>query len=505
MRNVNTKKIFSKTNLLKRAATLAIVSATISAAPVVISQQAWAANAPIFAEGRILVQPLNGVTDADLSLELNRHGAQAMSKIDRTRVHIVRVPAQAEEAIVNALKHNPKIEFAELDRLISIDQTVNDPSFSNQWHLSKINAPTAWDSATGSNVIVAVLDTGVNIDHPDLQGQLLTGWNAVDQGTDYSDIQGHGTLVSGTIAATTNNSTGVASVAWGVKILPIRVSNATNGYAYFSDIARGLTWAADQGARVANISYDATASSAITSAAQYMVGKGGLVVTSAGNSGTDLGYSDNIHMISVSATDSNDNITSWSSFGNYIDVTAPGASILTTNSGGSYSYVSGTSFSSPITAGVVALIMSANNALTPAEVETVLKQSAKDVNNNGWDNKYGHGRVDAAAAVALALNINGNPVVPDDVAPTVAITSPSDGATIKGTAKFTVNANDNVGVTNLQAFIDNRLLTSVSNTSTLNFSLNTRKYTVGVHTVSVQAVDAAGNMGTTSITVNVTR
>ena len=141
--------------------------------------------------------------------------------------------------------------------------------------------------------MVAVLDTGVDGTHPDLAGKLLPGWNAVDSSNNTADINGHGTAVAGTAAAATNNASGVAGVAWNAAILPVRITNSSDGYAYWSDIARGLSWAANQGADVANISYGVSNSSTIASAAQSMRNKGGLVVVAAGNEGVDPGYADN--------------------------------------------------------------------------------------------------------------------------------------------------------------------------------------------------------------------
>lgn len=498
-RGISTQSVGYFTTVLSLATTI-----TITLLATVLLNSASAApgqgNPPAWAEGRILLKVKDGFSDTNLAAELNRMGAKPVAKIQQISAHIVHVPAQAELAVTNALRHLPWVEFAELDMLLPLEQTPNDPQFSSQWHLPKINAPTAWDSATGKGVVVAVLDTGVNIDHADLQGQLLAGWNAVDQSNNYSDVQGHGTLVSGTIAATTNNGTGVASIAHSAKILPIRVSNTSDGYAYYSDIARGLSWAADNGARVANISYNVTTSSTITQAAQYLIGKGGLVTVSAGNSGSDLGYADNKSMISVSATASNDTLASWSSYGNYVDVSAPGVGIYTTNSSGGYSSVSGTSFSAPTTAGVIALIMSANSALTPVEVENILESSATDLGSAGWDKQYGYGRVDAAAAVAKALN--SQTIVSDTQPPTVSMNL-SSGTTVSGTQTITVNAADDTSVAKVELWIGGKLL-NTDTASPYSFSWNTTTSANGTVVVEAKAYDGAGNIASAqaSVTVN---
>ena len=148
--------------------------------------------------------------------------------------------------------------------------------------------------------------------------KMVAGWNIYDNNSDSRDVYGHGTKVAGTVAAAGNNGAGVASVAWSCWIMPVRISDPT-GWATYSDIASGLTWAADHGARVANISYKVTTSSTVTAAAQYFQGRGGVVASSAGNDALFDASADNPYIITVSATDPNDALYSWSSTGNNVD------------------------------------------------------------------------------------------------------------------------------------------------------------------------------------------
>ena len=413
-------------------------------------------------------------------------------------MHVVNVPPQAEEAVARALSHNPQIKFAEVDRALQLQQTANDPYYTKAWHLPKINAPTAWDQASGSGVTVAILDTGVDATHPDLLGRVVSGWNAVDRGYDTTDINGHGTHVAGVVAASTNNGVGVASIAWSANLMPIRVSNSSDGYAYYSDIATGLTWAADHGARVANISYDATSSSSISSAAQYMNSKGSVVAVAAGNSGSDLGYANNPYMISVSATTSSDLKASWSSFGRYVDVSAPGAGIWTTSRGGGYGSVSGTSFASPATAAVLALIESANSTLAPAQVEDILESSAVDLGTAGYDTYYGAGRIDAAAAVRAALTT----ASVDTQSPSVSITSPGSGTDVSGLVPVDVSAQDNVGVVKVDLYASGRLVGS-DVSAPYKFSWDSSTASNGDAAIVAYAYDAAGNQAQYQVTVTV--
>jgi hypothetical protein len=445
---------------------------------------------PAWAQGRILVAPREGLRQAEFDGILRGRGARILRKLNRINVHVVRVPPRAEEAVARALSRNPRIKFAEKDVLVQLEQVIpNDPRYPNAWHLPMIDAPSAWQFALGDNISVAILDTGVDASHPDLAAKLLPGWNAASGNADTTDINGHGTLVAGTTAATSNNAIGVASVAWNAMIMPLRVTNSTDGSAFVSTIADALIWAADNGAKVANISYGVSNSASVSSAAQYMRNRGGVVVVAAGNSGTNPGYADNPYMISVSATTSSDVKASWSSFGNYVDVAAPGAGIWTTSRGGGYGAVSGTSFSSPNTAGVVALIMSANPLLSPGEVESILETTANDLGVAGWDQQYGHGRVNAFNAVAAAA---GQTQPPDAEPPVATILSPSEGITVSASVPVDVTASDNVGVARVDLYVDGNLVGSDS-TSPFGFVWDSASVADGWASVSAYAYDEAGN------------
>lgn len=451
--------------------------------------------------GQILVKPKAGLSDREFNDVLSKNQGKAGEKIGSLPLHVVSVPKNAEEAVVRALSKNPHIEFAELDMLVQLTETtVNDQYFSIAWHLPKIQTPSAWDVTKGEGVTIAVLDTGVDGGHQDLVNQLLPGYNAADGSSTTSDVMGHGTAVAGTASAQTNNSVGVASIAWGAKILPVRVTNDPTGAAYYSDIARGLNWAADHNADVANISFDGISNSAsVTTAAQYMRGKGGVVIAAAGNSGIDPGFTDNPYIISVSATDSNDAKASWSNYGSFIDVAAPGVSIPTTKMGNAYSKWSGTSFSSPVTAGVAALIMAANPNLTPDEVEKVLKESADKIAGTDFHPYFGNGRVNAAAAVQLALNTTSKDTVP----PMVSIFSPTAGSVISGISQVEVSASDNIGVSEVSLFA-NGVLVGTDNVAPYQFSWDSKGVSDGSVVLTASAKDAAGNQassGNVSITV----
>ena len=265
---------------------------------------------------------------------------------------------QSEEAICAKLMATGGVEFAEPDYLIEPADTIpNDPLYGNQWHHAKMQSPAAWDLVTGDgSVTVAVIDTGVQSSHPDLAAHMvLPGRNTVDNSTSTEPIHFHGTHVAGCMAAIGNNGIGVTGVAWNAGILPIKISNRSDGLAYISDMAEGIRWATDHGAKVLNLSYGGFQSSTINSAAQYARNNGALLFMAAGNEGANLNSSpDYTSFILVGSTTSADTRSSFSNYGTPIDIVAPGSSIASTYLNGGYASASGTSMATPVAAGVAA-------------------------------------------------------------------------------------------------------------------------------------------------------
>jgi subtilisin family serine protease len=450
-----------------------------------------------WAKGRLLMAPRAGLPDKEFNNILKSLNAKSKGRFSRTHTHVVELPPGMDEVkAMQILKKDRRLKYVELDMALAPSASVNDPSYSNSWALPKIEAPNAWDKANGSGVTIAILDTGVNGSHPDLAANMVPGWNIFDNNADTSDVHGHGTSVSGAAAMVGNNGAGSAGVAWGAKIMPVRISSP-DGWAYFSTIAQGVNWAADNGARVANVSYGVSGSASVQSAANYMRSKGGVVVVAAGNSGVDENIAAHDSMLSISATGSTDVRPSWSSYGNYVDLAAPGVSIYAPTRGGGYANVSGTSFSAPITAGTVALMMSANAKLTPADVDAILKSSAVDLGTAGYDPYYGYGRIDAAKAVTQAAA----KVSTDTQAPTIRITSPTGGA-VNSVVPVDLEYADNVGVTRAELYVNgNRVATDEA--SPFAFAWDTTAHADGAHTLTARAYDAAGNVGA-SASVSVT-
>lgn len=445
-----------------------------------------------FVPGRVLVVLDPEVSDAESERIVMSRGGRSVGGDARIGLRLVELPPNADEmAAVRAFRNHPRVLAAELDEIVELSQvTPNDPQYPHQTHLTAIQGPLAWAKTTGSpGVIVAVIDTGVNGNHPDLAGHLLPGWNTYDNNADYADVYGHGTKVAGAITAATNNAAGVASICWDCMILPVRASYPS-GSATYSALAAGLVWAADHGARVANLSYSVSNSTTVTVAAQYFMLKGGLVFASAGNYGANDASPDNPYIVTVSAIEPvSKNLYSWSNYGNNIDVTAPGCVGSTTLMNLSYGSGCGTSYSSPIAAGVAALIFSANPTLSPAKALDILKRSAADLGDPGWDIRFGAGMVDAAKAVDLAIGESSR----DITAPVVTVHAPASGAKVKGAIAASASVSDAEGHVETVTFKVNSTPVCTFTAAPYSCSIDTTAFPDGSAVFSVLAADTAGN------------
>lgn len=301
----------------------------------------------------------------------------------------------------------------------------SDPLFSYQWNLhntsqtggkvdADIDAPEAWGIITGTNgVMIAVIDTGVYYTHDDLNdGRVRTDidWDYVNNDSDALDDNGHGTHVAGIIAAETNNGFGTAGVMWQARILPLKVCN-NKGECNTDHIARAIRYAADQGARVINMSLGGGCSSAIADAVNYAhFNKGVMVVAAAGNnSGSILFPAAHDPVIAVGATDKDDKRAWFSNQGERLDVVAPGVNIHSTVPKNGHDTMSGTSMASPHVAGVVGLLLAQRPELTNNQIRDILRQSADDLGPNGFDKEYGYGRVNAYRALQTVAPANPKP------------------------------------------------------------------------------------------------
>ena len=478
--------MISKNVLFSRLAILPLLVLCAKAAPPAMTQ--------------ILVKPKASMSEAALNAILTFRGASQNGSVPAIGVRVIEVPAVAAEHLLTALQRNADVEYAEPDYTAEAFGTANDPYFvqGSQWHLTKIQAPAAWDVTTGdSNIVVAVVDSGVTASHPDLAGKLLAGYDFVANDSDPTDENGHGTAVAGVVAPASNNLLGIAGVAWANPILPVRVLDAA-GSGNYSAICNGITYAADRGARI--ISLGGTASSAaLQDAINYAWGKKCILIAAAGNNGNDIASYPAAcnNVVAVSATDSADVRPTWSNFGNYVDVAAPGVDILSLYGANQYAAWNGTSFSSPVTSGVAALMASANPNLTNVQLVDLLLKNSDDIGTAGYDTYYGNGRVNASRAVAAAKALVSTI---DTVAPVATVISPTEGSIVRSPSqRIDVRGTDNVAVTRLELYVDGKLIGS-SNTATASFTWNTRKAASGLHQIQAYAYDAAGNAGASAIT-----
>ena len=289
-------------------------------------------------------------------------------------------------------------------KLIVAASSVNDPLVSEQWGWYRIDVDKAYETGyRGSGVIVAVLDTGVDGDHPDISTNIIDGWNFVDNNDNVTDLDGHGTMVAGIIAAIANNGVGIAGVAPEVKIMPLKVLTSSGGN--WIDLDRAIIRAADNGARVIVMSLGgkySPLSLATKAAIDYAYRKGCILVAAAGNDNTSEPFYPAAYdeVIAVSAIDQNDIKAHFSNFGDYIDFCAPGVNIISTWKNGKYAYGSGTSFAAPYVAGVVALLLSKYPELSNEDVVATLRVYAEDLGEEGWDPYYGWGLINAYRVVS---------------------------------------------------------------------------------------------------------
>ncbi len=360
-----------------------------------------------------------------------------------TRTFLVNVAPETDvKAMVADLKKNPSVEDARVDYYARIEVTPNDTFFNGLWGLKMIKCEQAWDLTKGSeDVVVAIVDSGVDLEHPDLKDKLLPGFDMVNVGdvpaddgcvwegdfltrdNNPDDENGHGTHCAGIAAGIPDNGKGIAGVAWNCKLLPVRVmanvrcteGNQTymSASGIFSDIADGIIWAADHGASVISLSLGGYVDKndpepePMKSAMDYAVSKGCVVVAAMGNDGANLDDEAVYHypskhakVLAVGAVEKNGKRADFSNFGDYKHVMAPGVDILSTYFGSKYELLDGTSMATPFVAGLAALVKSANPHLAPGAVIDLIRQTCTSAGSYGVE--FGFGIINSEEAVRKA-------------------------------------------------------------------------------------------------------
>jgi len=321
----------------------------------------------------------------------------------------IEISGMSPEAAVAKLKADPSVASAEFDRAAILDDVkVNDPLRGKQYALDKVNAPAAWDITMGkSSVTIAIVDSGVDLTHPDLKAKIVKPTSTIDASA--KDDMGHGTHVAGIAAAIANNKEGVAGLAANAKIMPVRVLGNQAGSA--ASVAEGVIYAADNGADVINMSlgfYDKP--EVLEKAVKYALSKNVVIIATMGNNNIERrrypAAFDGV--IAVGSTDSADKKSHFSNFGDWISVSAPGTDILSTyptyqvqpGRPTSYASLSGTSMAAPLVTGLAGLIRSQHPNMAPAQVKALIEKSSVDLGAKGFDKEFGHGRIDAFKAVS---------------------------------------------------------------------------------------------------------
>ena len=358
----------------------------------------------------------DNVKDLALTTEEVVSGEQVSNRVD-----IIEVSAETNvEALMADLEQNPNVLAVDKNEKIEVTALPNDPYVVNgaAWQFQRIGADQTWDRVTNADpVVVAVIDTGVNVNHPDLAGNTVAGYDFVTGQTNVVDLAGHGTAVSGCIAAVTNNGVGTAGISGlaNIKIAPYRTGGEYSGDTQLdvAYICAAILKAAERPeVKVINMSFGGYGTfSSLAVAVSEAVSAGKVVVASSGNEGESWNarvgqYSypaSYDHVISVGAINKDNTRSSFSQYNDQVDLCAPGQSVLTTSRSGEYEYASGTSFSSPIVAGACAVLMATDASLDAGAVETILKNTALDLGTAGSDAYYGSGLIQLNQAVA-AIN-----------------------------------------------------------------------------------------------------
>jgi hypothetical protein len=481
----------------------------------------------------------HGWSDAQLAENIRQHFAgrarrvthpKVLPEVSRTYVlDFGSLTPQEKTRMLKRLNTDPDVEFAEPTHTFSTNQLPNDPflatsgtwgqPYQDLWGLFAINAPAAWDTAQGDGIVVAVVDTGVDYNHPDLAANIWTnanevdgnfidddgngfiddvrGWNFMFNNNDPSDHNGHGTHVAGTIAALGNNGLGVIGVAWHSQIMALKGLD-DNGFGFDFTLAPAIIYAASNGADVINASWSGGPSSqSIEEAIQFATGLGTVFVAAAGNSSQDASNffpANSPEAITVASHDPFGNFSFFSNFGSRIDATAPGEDILSLQAAGTfqgqpvidgYTRMTGTSMAAPHVSGVAALILSGNPTYSTDLVRQILHVSDTSI---PFDSRFGAGKLNAAAAVTIV-----NPLQPKITGIQFGAT-PIDPITILGSAQGTGFASYLLEYgAGTQPFFFTPFFSSVTPASGVLGQLDPSNLFDGTYTIRLTAFNTNGN------------
>jgi thermitase len=421
------------------------------------------------------------------------------------------VPLDAGYSLISDIQTSNLAQYVEPNREFQAQLVPNDPNWTVQWGPRKIEADWAWNTTIGdSSVLVAVIDTGIDYNHPDLRGSYVKlGYNWVNDTNDPRDDNGHGTHCAGIIAAVLNNTIGIAGLAQ-VRIMAEKALDAS-GSGYEDDLANAIIDAVDKGAKILSNSWGAPIDSMlIHEAIRYAYDHGVLVIAAAGNNADNTKFYPAAYdeVVAVTATDSSDALASFSSYGGWVEVAAPGVVIystlptytcyLTENYGKStyYDYLSGTSMACPHAVGVAALIWSRFPNASRDWVRARLRYTADDLGSLGFDIYYGYGRINAKNAVQQAL-ANDDLFIFNLQKPKYI--QPGDIASLNATVlNFGAKAENNVTVQLLVngSLTDFKTISYLANLTSTIVTLSWNPLTEGTYNVTVYIVPVSGETNT---------
>ncbi len=416
---------------------------------------------------------------ADVTDAAKAQGAKQPRVLRQLGAVSVDVPTATAGIVAARLRQRPDVASVHVVGRRSFSYLPNDESYpATQPYLNAVAAPTAWDIHRGdAGVRVAVVDSGVDVSHPDLDGRIAAVYNAVDASTDVTDAVGHGTFVAGVAAATGDNRIGIAGASMGASVLAVKVADA-NGEIWADAEAAGILWAADHGADVVNLSLGSDTPDQLESdAVSYAVRKGVLVVASAGNDGTSTPSYPAAYpqVVAVGATNAAGQRATFSQYGSWVTVAAPGTAITsTTPTAGSsffvagYDHGDGTSFSAPLVAAEAALLKSLRPGVSATDIRTAIVRSAHGYAGLG----LGTGQVDFNGAYA-ALRPSSIP----------ALTAPASGALVSGVVTLSAAS----AAAKVRFLVDGKQLGALVPTSSgaAKTAWNTWGLANGSHTIAV--------------------
>lgn len=377
-----------------------------------------------FVAGELIVGFKNGYSAHTIDLPMGAAVQRSSPQLARLNAVVIRVPAGQEPEFARKMRGRTGIRYAELNYRMQPALIPDDPLWAQQYGPAHIQAPAAWDITTGSaGVIVAVIDSGIDANHPEFAGRLLPGYDFVEDDDLPQDDCGHGTHVAGIVAASGNNAAGIAGLAWNVQVMPVRALNAQCSGS-LSDVAEAMVWAVERGAQVINLSLGTSATSTLLeNGSFYAYTHGAAIFAAAGNSGNSTPFypASYAWVMSVGATDASDARAPYSNTGATLDLMAPGTGIYSTTplryftyegSKGTteqYGFLSGTSMAAAHASGAAALLASLSQFDTPDEIYQALINTALDLEVAGRDDNTGYGLIQLADALTYSPSIVATP------------------------------------------------------------------------------------------------